>query len=296
MSRIIKWIANSAILAILSLIVVLPVMGASVITSISLHVSANIFTSLKKGEEQLIINSTHPDYVITDYEFSNEGDYWRYNDRPQLKIELKAKEGYHFSNITKEDISISGSATTLDSLSKSGNGTIILLLSFRELSQVSGKPINLKWTTEGKVTWDAIPNTSSYDIRLYRDGVLVMDLHNTRDPWYNLSAKLTKAGTYIYHVRSHHYTDFANMSDFAISPSFVIDNTLSNAYRNKLIGWRQDSHGWWYQTSDEGYLKNGWILLDEYYYYFDENGYLLVDTITPDGYKVDENGIWIREN
>ena len=110
--------------------------------------------------------------------------------------------------------------------------------------------------------------------------------------------------------------------------------------------WVQDEKGWYFRRDDGSYPKSGWTKLKwlgkEYWYYFDENGYmklgwldvngdryylnpvigtnsgkmvtgwqqidqkwyyfsteagakegsLLRNTVTPDNYRVDENGIW----
>lgn len=62
--------------------------------------------------------------------------------------------------------------------------------------------------------------------------------------------------------------------------------------------WRQDATGWWYENEDGSYLVNRWEWLDENRdgvaesYYFGSNGYLLTNTITPDGFQVNENGAW----
>ena len=56
--------------------------------------------------------------------------------------------------------------------------------------------------------------------------------------------------------------------------------------------WKQDETGWWYQNDDGSYLKDGWNWIDGRCYYFDEAGYCLLDTVTPDGYTVDASGAW----
>lgn len=64
--------------------------------------------------------------------------------------------------------------------------------------------------------------------------------------------------------------------------------------------WRQNNVGWWYATNDAGttWHSNSWQWLDgnkdgiAECYYFDGNGYCLVNTVTPDGYQVDANGAW----
>jgi glucan-binding YG repeat protein len=60
--------------------------------------------------------------------------------------------------------------------------------------------------------------------------------------------------------------------------------------------WQSDQNGWWYQNDDGTYPVNSWQWIDgnadgtSEYYYFNENGYCLVDTITPDGKTVNSNG------
>ena len=56
--------------------------------------------------------------------------------------------------------------------------------------------------------------------------------------------------------------------------------------------WKQDTAGWWYQQDDGSYPSGGWEWIDGRCYYFDETGYCLLDTTTPDGYTVDANGAW----
>ncbi len=57
--------------------------------------------------------------------------------------------------------------------------------------------------------------------------------------------------------------------------------------------WKRDQSGWWYAKEDGSYEANGWSWIDGKCYYFDENGYMLQDTVTPDGYTVNEDGAWV---
>lgn len=62
--------------------------------------------------------------------------------------------------------------------------------------------------------------------------------------------------------------------------------------------WKSDSVGWWYQNDDGSYPANCWQWIDgnndgiAECYYFDANGYCLMNTVTPDGCTVDMNGAW----
>ena len=59
--------------------------------------------------------------------------------------------------------------------------------------------------------------------------------------------------------------------------------------------WKQDNKGWWVQSDDGTYLTNQWYQSPEsgLYYYMGADGYMLYDTITPDGFYVNADGVWI---
>lgn len=57
--------------------------------------------------------------------------------------------------------------------------------------------------------------------------------------------------------------------------------------------WKQDDTGWWYDNGNATYENNGWSWINERWYYFTPEGYCLMNTTTPDGFQVDENGAWL---
>lgn len=63
--------------------------------------------------------------------------------------------------------------------------------------------------------------------------------------------------------------------------------------------WKSDANGWWWQNDDGSYPKSTWNWIDgnndgtKESYYFDSNGYCLLNTTTPDGYIVNATGAWI---
>ncbi len=83
----------------------------------------------------------------------------------------------------------------------------------------------------------------------------------------------------------------------AITGALLSGNTLAFAGQ-----WKQDEKGWWYQNDDGSYPFSTWKWIDGNQdgiaesYYFDENGYMLSNTTTPDGYIVDASGAWIIDN
>ena len=68
-------------------------------------------------------------------------------------------------------------------------------------------------------------------------------------------------------------------------------------------GWVPTDGGWRYRSddTDTSWLSGGWYWLDgdsngvEECYYFNAEGYMLADTVTPDNYRVNANGAWTDE-
>ncbi len=64
--------------------------------------------------------------------------------------------------------------------------------------------------------------------------------------------------------------------------------------------WQTDANGWWYSNDDGTWPDASWQWIDgdvdgiSECYYFDANGYCLMDTTTPDGSQVNQNGAWIE--
>lgn len=60
--------------------------------------------------------------------------------------------------------------------------------------------------------------------------------------------------------------------------------------------WKKDETGIRY-LQDDGTYKTGWYQdFDEKWYYFDvSTGYMLTNSQTPDGFTVDDSGVWIEE-
>ena len=60
-------------------------------------------------------------------------------------------------------------------------------------------------------------------------------------------------------------------------------------------GWVKDGNTWYYLTPGSGAMvSNGWSLINGKYYYFNASGAMLANTTTPDGYKVDASGAWVK--
>lgn len=62
-----------------------------------------------------------------------------------------------------------------------------------------------------------------------------------------------------------------------------------------LQGWLEKDGKWYYFKNDCCMAKDGWIQAKSgLWYYMLEDGSMLTDAYTPDGYYVDENGVWVQ--
>ena len=63
--------------------------------------------------------------------------------------------------------------------------------------------------------------------------------------------------------------------------------------------WKSDANGWWYDNGNGSYPAAQWDWIDgnndgiAECYYFDQNGYALMNTSSPDGYQLNESGAWV---
>lgn len=68
---------------------------------------------------------------------------------------------------------------------------------------------------------------------------------------------------------------------------------LTPASGAMATGWVKAADKWYYLNAD-GTMATGWIQLADKWYYLGTDGAMLSNTVTPDQYKVDENGVWVQ--
>ena len=62
----------------------------------------------------------------------------------------------------------------------------------------------------------------------------------------------------------------------------------------KCNEWEKYKDKWYYLKADCSMADNQWLWIDGECYYFYPDGAMACNTITPDGYKVDETGAWVQ--
>ena len=62
-----------------------------------------------------------------------------------------------------------------------------------------------------------------------------------------------------------------------------------------VTGWLQDKSGDWFYFNNSGCMKkSSWIEYKSKWYYLSSSGAMLKSTTTPDGYRVNSEGIWVK--
>ena len=65
-----------------------------------------------------------------------------------------------------------------------------------------------------------------------------------------------------------------------------------------LTGWLSDTEGKTYYLGTENYnlgqMSRGWTKISDSWYFFNSDGLMLSNTVTPDGSKVGIDGKWIN--
>lgn len=83
----------------------------------------------------------------------------------------------------------------------------------------------------------------------------------------------------------------------AVATASVVATMTMNVFAS---GWQHNVTGWWYGTNETNttWHANCWQWIDgnndgiAECYYFDQNGYMLASTTTPDGFTVNADGAW----
>ena len=86
----------------------------------------------------------------------------------------------------------------------------------------------------------------------------------------------------------------AFLSGLILSGIFLSGTAFAGQWKNGA----DDPESWWYDHLDGTYAV-GWELIDGNadgmgeWYFFDEDGWLITDYLTKDGYELDKNGAWV---
>lgn len=163
--------------------------------------------------------------------------------------------------------------------------------------------------TEAFTTTNTYYNFSSYFTKTgeYYFRVRSVGSNSKKGEWVE-SDTMTIDETQLSRIQNGYYST-SNTSGTTSNGNGPGSNNAQSGY------WLQDGIGWWYRNSDGSYTTNGWQYINNIWYCFDSAGYMRTGWIlsnnvwyycdlstgamwanatTPDGYRVDANGAWIK--
>lgn len=301
------------------------------VTSISLEVESEIQVGDEYDTGVVDISTRSDRYTVGDMEFLNEGYMWEPADIPTLEVYIEAEEGYTISITKRDNIKVKGATCT--KATRVDSQTIRVILELPSMKETVGTVDEATWSSATTGSWSGVYNAGYYEVKLYRDGKLVKETQQVSNTSYDFSSMMLWDGNYSYKVRAVNLTNTSNKSEWLESDITYIDEATATQFRTSYgsltsgksepgvasvetrTGWIKDSNGWWYSNADgtyttsgwqkiadkwyyfnsAGYMKTGWILWNDAYYYCDDTtGAMLVSTTTPDGFRVDSSGVWMQ--
>ena len=252
-------------------------------------------------------------------------DKWKDKDKPKLEITLEADRDYYFaSGYGKKKISLSGDSATVTSVKRKGKEELRVIVTLKALKGTSSdyelEVDEAEWDqTDGIAVWNDSEDAKYYELRLYRDGKFVTNLPSVHNTSCSLGKYLRTAGSYTFQVRavysgsrkgnwqesdtfevsSEKAAELVTASEYVISGTGPASGTwvqtdgghrYVNPDQTYTVNNWQKIDGIWYYFDENGFRKTGWVLWKDKWYYLNELGVMLSNTVTPDGKKVGADG------
>lgn len=251
---------------------------------------------------------------------------WKTSSTPRFEITLKAESGYRFdTNSLRNNTYYTFSGDKVNFVKASGTATSITLTVNMDKLTDDGNDsslnvTDLSWDEDTGIASWAENGASRYSVKLYHGSQLVFS-DETSNTEYDFASKISSTGNYKFRVRAF---DGSSVGKWEESENFRVTNERLNTIKARTNSpansstakgaWLKDNVGWWYCNADRSYSVNNWQLIDGKWYFFNERGYMvtgwvlwkniwyycssngdmLVNTRTPDGYRVDANGAWVQ--
>lgn len=298
------------------------------ITKVYLSVDSAIEVGDDEGSVSVTSEGEH--YTVEEVEITNDDGEWESGDEPRVRVTLEADDDYYFSSSSSSTFKFSGDtkAEYVSASRKDSNSTMIVTFKLKALEGTL-EIDSVEWENEASpiATWEKGDGAKNYQVRLYRGSNSVSEAVTTTSRSYDFSSQITRTGDYYFRVRAMgngskkgewmesdtYYVDDAELAYIRTGAYSNGNNSGSSTPQNGA--WQRDNVGWWYRNANGsytvngwqqingawycfnnvGYMRTGWIQAGNAWYYCDTNsGAMLTNTTTPDGYRLDANGVWVN--
>lgn len=268
--------------------------GEETISSVPLSFS---WDGAPKGGEAvgtLTATTTSQSFIVEGSEYLKDDDTWDYGEWPCAEIELSAAEGYRFSTPNRRTFSLSGCNVQYKSSEIDSDGSTLILQVY--LSRIGGqlpKITDLSWSGKNAV-WDNIEGCDGYEVCLKKDGKTLVTV-TSKGTSYDFSDYINNAGSYVFTVRAVSTYGSQNSSWSAGSEPYIL--SVEDAWYSDNGNWKKTGNKWRFVYKDESYPACSWREINEKWYYFDGNGYMVTSCYVKAlgenlYYWISEDGVW----
>lgn len=254
-----------------------------------------------KGGElvgQIQADSKNKQLIIEGSEYAKKDDTWIFGERPVVEVDLSAKEGYYFDDLTSSAFTLSGCSVTYQSVEIEEDGSYLTLrVRLPKIDGTLPKTTAASWDGHS-ASWDAVGGARGYEVTLYRNGTPVTSA-STKDISYDLSPYITTKGTYTFAVRATGY--YSSQAGPWVTCDDIISLSEEDAWLCDNGTWKQTGDERRYIYKDNSYPVSTWRSINGKWYYFDKDGCMVSDCYVqspddPNTYRfIGENGSWEKE-
>ncbi len=295
------------------------------IGKIHLNVHADFRIGDSGGDVDAMTTTEH--VYVDDVEVVNDDvDSWSRTNTPVIKITLSTDEDeYYFSSTSSSNFKLNLSGSSYDDIKfKSANKseknsvlTVTARLTYGDYGAEADKPGDASWdqSNNGVGHWGDSGNAKYYQLQLMRDGNVDGSTFSSYETSYNFAGRITQAGTYRFRVRAVE-SSTNDKSDWVTSGSWYVSAEEANQLVANSGSWQMaaDNVRKWGRFNDGSWPSSQWMLISGAWYYFDASGYMCtgwqtiggnsyyldpstgvmwVNQRTPDGYWVNQDGVWV---
>ena len=303
--------------------------GNDKITIINIEIKSEIKVGEAIDSSKIRVYNKTSKYSATDIQVTNDGFEWEADSVPTVDVRLEAESGYYFSVLAKDvtvkgatvvnakkedsthlllslklpalneqagDITSAGwSSETVASWSESLNAGYYEVKLYRE-----GVNVKLTQTTQTN-SLDMAPCMTKAGYYTYKVRAVNKIKDDNKTEWVD-STEIQVSNE----LAARNREQYGNLTSGLSEPGQEADpSTLP-------VGWVKDDKGWWYRNQGGLYTTNDWQFIDGKWYFFDSNGYMLTgwiqwkdklyycdlaegymltSSLTPDGKRVDSQGV-----
>ena len=258
------------LISLLSLGILVPAYGEeSLIDSVPLSISWDRAPKARDLVGEVYATSSNKHFVVEGASYVKRDDTWVFGERPVVEIELSAKSGYGDGN------------------------SLILQVTLPTIDSILPASTAVSWNNNTAV-WDEVEGSKSYEIQLYKDNRLMATVTAKHDR-YDFKSYINVEGVYTFRVRAFGtyksqaspWSELSEENKIRPEDAWYIDNG----------SWERNRLGRRYVYKNKAYPTNTWRCINNKWYYFNYEGYMLTNCYIKSGemnfyYWLGANGAW----